>query len=146
MPFAGRPFFALTLLSGVILGSLGFPGNNRRLAGPTPALATSSAKKLEKKLGKKAKKAKQALKKAEKKARRAEKTVLVGALKVGAVVLAGAFEPSRGDEEADMSCPSQPGVEVKIESIRSGNNNAPKRPPASALPIHPTHRTDSPKP
>jgi hypothetical protein len=154
MPCAGRLFFMSALVSGETLGSLGFPGACGNLSGLPLAQATSSVKKLEKKLKKTEKKTKKVLKKAERKAGRVGKPVLVGALKVGAVLVAaaaagalgGEIELSGGEGEAEADSPPHPNCSMKIEGTLPIGRNAPKRLPQPPHPtVHARHRTPLPK-
>jgi hypothetical protein len=154
MPCAGRLFFMSALVSGVILGSLGFPGACGNLSGLPLAQATSSVKKLEKKLKKTAKKTKKVLKMAEKKAGRVGKPVLIGALKVGAVLVAaaaagalgGEIDLSSGEGEAEADSPPHPNYSLKMESTGPTSRNAAKRVPQTPPPtVHARHRTPLPK-
>jgi hypothetical protein len=154
MPCAGRLFFMSALVSGVTLGSLGFPDACGNLSGLPLAQATSSVKKLEKKLKKTAKKTKKVLKRAERKAGRVGKPVFVGALKVGAVLVAaaaagalgGEIELSGGEEEAAADSPPHPDCSLKLESTGPTSRNTPKRlPPTPPPAVHARHRTPLPK-
>ena len=154
MPRAGRLLFMFALVSGVTLGSLGFPGACGNLPGVPLAQATSSVKKLEKKLKKTTKMTKKVLKKAERKAGRVGKPVLVGALKVGAVLVAaaaagalgGEIDLSVGEGEAEADSPPHSDCSLKMESTGPTSRNAAKRVPQPPPPtVHARHRTPLPK-
>jgi hypothetical protein len=155
MPPRGHPFFKLTIIGGMILGNLVLPGDGGTLPSPMPAQATSSAKKLQRKLAKAGKKSKKALKKAEKKAFQAEKAMLLGAVEVGSAVLAALAEGSWDveiefpiREEGTDRSPSSAGTRSQRPgSVHPVTSSLPPRGRAAPrLPVQTEHRTVSPKP
>jgi hypothetical protein len=151
---AGRHFRTFAFVASVILGGLEFAPDYGNLLVPAPVRATSSIKKLQKKLVKKAKKTRKTLKKGEKKVARATKPVIAGALKVGAVLVLGTaaaalggqtdFDPS--DKAEEDFCPAHLGTRRQIERPRGTNHAVPTRPAAPSPPAPPTHHRIPSKP